>query len=176
MPPKSEDKLFTWPNWPLKLRTSLSHEEGAERDFAVVTNSFEGENGRVTALNCLRVDAKMKPIEGSGAAAYATVSLSFAAVPTKEQITADLLSKTFAVRARAERYRKMLAGREDDSIHVSDGASRLIPEQIATAQRIQVVEKWGKSLTAVVVVAGLVLAAVYFYGVWQTGAGNAIVK
>jgi hypothetical protein len=73
-------------------------------------------------------------------------------------------------------YRKMLAGREDDSIHVSDGASRLIPEQLAHAQRIQTVEKWGKSLTAVVVVAGLVLAAAYFYGVWQTGSGVAIVK
>jgi glutamate synthase (NADPH/NADH) small chain len=64
-PPKHEDKLFTWPNWPLKLRTSSSHEEGAERDFAVLTQSFEGENGAVTALNCVRVDAKMKPVEGS---------------------------------------------------------------------------------------------------------------
>jgi glutamate synthase (NADPH/NADH) small chain len=65
MPPKAEDKLSIWPNWPLKLRTSSSHEEGAERDFAVLTNSFEGENGAVTALNCIRVDSKMKPIEGS---------------------------------------------------------------------------------------------------------------
>jgi glutamate synthase (NADPH/NADH) small chain len=65
MPPKAEDKLATWPNWPLKLRTSSSHEEGAERDFAVLTNSFEGENGAVTALNCIRVDAKMKPVAGS---------------------------------------------------------------------------------------------------------------
>jgi len=65
MPPKAEDKMSTWPNWPLKLRTSSSHEEGAERDFAVLTNSFEGENGAVTALNCIRVDAKMKPVAGS---------------------------------------------------------------------------------------------------------------
>jgi glutamate synthase (NADPH/NADH) small chain len=65
MPPKGEDKMATWPNWPLKLRTSSSHEEGAERDFAVVTNSFEGENGAVIGLNCIRVDAKMKPIAGS---------------------------------------------------------------------------------------------------------------
>src|SRR5471030_1377455 len=65
MPPKAEDKLATWPNWPLKLRTSSSHEEGAERDFAVLTNSFEGENGAVTALNCIRVDGKMKPVPGS---------------------------------------------------------------------------------------------------------------
>ena len=65
LPPKIEDKMLTWPNWPLKLRTSSSHEEGAERDFAVVTKSFEGENGAVTALNCVRVDAKMQPVAGS---------------------------------------------------------------------------------------------------------------
>jgi glutamate synthase (NADPH) small chain len=44
MPPKLEDKMLTWPNWPLKLRTSSSHEEGAERDFAVNTVAFEGDN------------------------------------------------------------------------------------------------------------------------------------
>jgi glutamate synthase (NADPH/NADH) small chain len=65
IPPKAEDKLLTWPNWPLKLRTSSSHEEGAERDFAVMTRSFRGENGVVTALDCVRVDDKMKPIPGS---------------------------------------------------------------------------------------------------------------
>jgi len=65
IPPKAEDKLLTWPNWPLKLRTSSSHEEGAERDFAVMTRSFRGENGVVTALDCIRIDDKMKPIPGS---------------------------------------------------------------------------------------------------------------
>ena len=64
-PPKAEDKLMTWPNWPLKLRTSSSHEEGAERDFAVMTRAFRGENGVVVALDCIRVDAKMQPIPGS---------------------------------------------------------------------------------------------------------------
>jgi glutamate synthase (NADPH/NADH) small chain len=65
MPPKLEDKMLTWPNWPLKLRTSSSHEEGAERDFAVNTVAFEGDNGAVTGLRCVRIDEKMKPIEGS---------------------------------------------------------------------------------------------------------------
>ena len=65
MPPKKEDKLLTWPNWPLKLRTSSSHEEGAERDFAVMTMTFDGENGVVTGLDCVRVDEKMKPIAGT---------------------------------------------------------------------------------------------------------------
>ena len=53
-PPEKEDKLLTWPNWPLKLRTSSSHEEGAERDFAVLTQEFTGENGRVKKLHCVR--------------------------------------------------------------------------------------------------------------------------
>jgi glutamate synthase (NADPH/NADH) small chain len=64
-PPAKENKLLTWPDWPMKLRTSSSHEEGAERDFAVMTQKFSGENGRVTTLHCVKVDAKMKPIEGS---------------------------------------------------------------------------------------------------------------
>jgi glutamate synthase (NADPH/NADH) small chain len=61
-PPEKEDKLLTWPDWPLKLRTSSSHEEGAERDFAVMTTVVEGENGVVTGLRCVRVDSKMQPI------------------------------------------------------------------------------------------------------------------
>ncbi len=64
-PPVKENKALTWPNWPLKLRTSSSHEEGAERDFAVMTAKFTGENGRVTHLHCVRVDDRMKPVEGS---------------------------------------------------------------------------------------------------------------
>jgi glutamate synthase (NADPH/NADH) small chain len=65
MPPKQEDKMLTWPNWPLKLRTSSSHEEGAERDFAVNTVAFDGDNGAVTGLQCVRIDEKMKPIAGT---------------------------------------------------------------------------------------------------------------
>ena len=64
-PPEKENKQLTWPNWPLKLRTSSSHEEGAERDFAVGTVKFTGENGKVKTLHCAKVDAQFKPIEGS---------------------------------------------------------------------------------------------------------------
>jgi glutamate synthase (NADPH/NADH) small chain len=64
-PPEKENKALTWPNWPLKLRTSSSHLEGAERDFSVLTKSFTGENGVVKALNCVRVDGAMKEIPGS---------------------------------------------------------------------------------------------------------------
>jgi len=64
-PPEKEDKALTWPNWPLKMRTSSSQEEGAERDFAVNTVSFTGEDGHVKELNCVRVDESFKPIPGT---------------------------------------------------------------------------------------------------------------
>jgi len=55
-PPDHEDKGLTWPNWPLKLRTSHAHEEGCGRDWAVLTKRAVGEAGRVTALECVRAD------------------------------------------------------------------------------------------------------------------------
>jgi glutamate synthase (NADPH/NADH) small chain len=64
-PPDQENKLLTWPDWPLKLRTSSSHEEGAEREFSVLTQKFSGANGRVEKLHCVRIDPKLKPIPGS---------------------------------------------------------------------------------------------------------------
>ncbi len=64
-PPEHENKELTWPNWPLKMRTSSSHLEGAERDFAVATQKFTGENGQVKTLHCARIDAQFKPIAGT---------------------------------------------------------------------------------------------------------------
>ncbi|MEX0591817.1 MAG: glutamate synthase subunit beta [Xanthobacteraceae bacterium] len=64
-PPVNENKNLTWPNWPLKLRTSSSHEEGAEREFSVLTQKFEGENGHVHKLHCVRADEKFMPIPGT---------------------------------------------------------------------------------------------------------------
>jgi len=57
-PPKKENKLLTWPDWPMKLRTSSSHEEGCEREWSVLTKSFIGKNGNVTGLNGVGVDWK----------------------------------------------------------------------------------------------------------------------
>jgi len=54
-PPEKENKALTWPDWPLKLRTSSSHEEGVGRDFAVLTKRAVGTNGKVEALECVRV-------------------------------------------------------------------------------------------------------------------------
>jgi glutamate synthase (NADPH) small chain len=73
MPPEHENKPLTWPYWPLKLRTSSSHDEGASRDFAVATKAFHGENGQVQSLTACHVewvkDAKggmaMKEVPGT---------------------------------------------------------------------------------------------------------------
>jgi glutamate synthase (NADPH/NADH) small chain len=81
MPPEHEDKLSTWPYWPLKLRTSSSHEEGCEREFAVATKAFTGENGRVTGLDAVRVawgkgaDGRMAMQEVPGSAFHIKADL-----------------------------------------------------------------------------------------------------
>ncbi len=58
-PPVKEAKPLVWPDWPLKLRTSSSHEEGAERDWAVSAKRAIGENGKLTGLECVRVEWKL---------------------------------------------------------------------------------------------------------------------
>ena len=57
-PPEMENKALSWPNWPLKLRTSSSHLEGAERDWSVATKAFTGEGGRLTGLELVRNEWK----------------------------------------------------------------------------------------------------------------------
>ena len=67
-PPEKEAKAMTWPNWPLKLRTSSSHEEGCSRDWAVLTKRAIGNNGQLTGLECVRVewvDGRMQEVPGS---------------------------------------------------------------------------------------------------------------
>jgi len=67
-PPVEENRPMTWPYWPIKLRTSSSHEEGCEREFAISTKEFLGENGRVTGLKTVRVewkDGRMVEVAGS---------------------------------------------------------------------------------------------------------------
>jgi glutamate synthase (NADPH/NADH) small chain len=55
-PPERENKALTWPDWPMKLRTSSSHEEGCERDWSVGTKTFSGANNKVTGLNGIRLE------------------------------------------------------------------------------------------------------------------------
>ncbi len=67
-PPEKENKALTWPNWPLKMRTSSSHEEGANRDWSITTKELIGKNGKVTGLKAARVewkDGRMQEIAGS---------------------------------------------------------------------------------------------------------------
>jgi glutamate synthase (NADPH/NADH) small chain len=67
-PPVREDKAMVWPDWPLKLRTSSSHEEGCERDWAINAKRVLGENGQVTGLECVRLDwsnGRMEEVPGS---------------------------------------------------------------------------------------------------------------
>ena len=68
-PPEQENKPMVWPYWPIKLRTSSSHEEGCDRDWAVATKEFIGNNGKVEALKAVRVewiDGKMQEVAESG--------------------------------------------------------------------------------------------------------------
>ena len=67
-PPEEENKPLVWPYWPIKLRTSSSHEEGCDRDWSVATKEFIGENGKVKKLKAVRVewkDGKMIEVPGS---------------------------------------------------------------------------------------------------------------
>jgi glutamate synthase (NADPH/NADH) small chain len=67
-PPEKEDKDVTWPNWPVKLRSSTSHEEGCKREWSVGTTSFEGKDGMITTLNAAQMDwsnGRPEPVEGS---------------------------------------------------------------------------------------------------------------
>lgn len=67
-PPEKENKELVWPNWPLKLRTSSSHEEGANRDWSITTKELIGENGKVTHLKGCKVewkDGKMSEVAGT---------------------------------------------------------------------------------------------------------------
>jgi len=67
-PPEEENKALTWPYWPYKLRTSSSHEEGCEREFAIATKEFIGDGKKVTGLKTVRVefkDGKMQEVPGT---------------------------------------------------------------------------------------------------------------
>ena len=72
-PPEQEDKALTWPDWPNKMRTSSSQEEGAKRDWSVATKEFIGENGKIRKIRCIRVEWskdeqgawQMSEVEGS---------------------------------------------------------------------------------------------------------------
>ena len=91
-PPEKENKLLSWPHWPLKMRTSSSQAEGAKRDFAVTTKRFEGKGGHVTSLVCARIDDKFKEIPDSEftlPADMVLLAMGFVA-PVQDDIIAQL--------------------------------------------------------------------------------------
>ena len=91
-PPEKENKLVTWPNWPLKMRTSSSQEEGADREFSVLTQKFEGTSGNINSVQCIRVDESFEPIKGtefSLKADLVLLAMGFVS-PVKDKLTTDL--------------------------------------------------------------------------------------
>jgi len=83
-PPASENKELTWPYWPIKLRTSSSHEEGVARDWSITTKRFNGDgNGHVKSLTAARVDWQKDPMTGQ---------MKMVEVPGSEfEVAADLV-------------------------------------------------------------------------------------
>ena len=73
-PPAKENKSLVWPDWPLKVRTSSSQEEGADRDWSVLTKRAIGSDGKITGLECVKVEwqlgdgGKMNMVEVPGSA------------------------------------------------------------------------------------------------------------
>ena len=104
-PPEEENKPLTWPYWPLKLRTSSSHEEGCSRDFAVATKELIGENGKVKALKAVRVewkDGRMSEVADSEfelKADLVLLAMGFVA-PAKKGLLEELMAAGLELDAR----------------------------------------------------------------------------
>jgi len=98
-PPERENKGLTWPDWPLKLRTSPAHDEGCERDWSVLTKRAVGSNGVVEALECVRVewqpgtDGRMAMIEAPGSAFRLKADLVLLAMGFVGPVRAGLLEQ-----------------------------------------------------------------------------------
>lgn len=73
-------------------------------------------------------------------------------------------------------YRSQLSRKEDDHIHMSDFDSGVVAQQAAVSNRIDAVERWGKTLTVVLVVYGVALAAYYMYTLWQAQSSTVIMQ
>ena len=117
-PPERENKPLVWPYWPAKLRTSSSHEEGCQRDWAVATKRFEGRDGRVEKLVAVRVewqkgdDGQMRMVEVPGSEFELPADLVLLAMgfvsPVRTGLLADLgvaLDARGNVRASGDDYR-----------------------------------------------------------------------
>lgn len=91
-PPEKENKMLSWPHWPLKLRISTSQAEGADVMFAVSTTGFSGENDKVKKLHYVQVDDKLQPIPGTEDtldADLVLLAMGFSG-PTEDTVIKDL--------------------------------------------------------------------------------------
>ena len=97
-PPEKEDKSLTWPNWPMKLRSSTSHEEGCERDWSVLTKSLSGKDGVLKKLNGVRLewvpgdDGRMQMNEVKGSEFELKADLVFLAMGFVHPVQEGLLN------------------------------------------------------------------------------------
>ncbi|MBT3915302.1 MAG: glutamate synthase subunit beta [Rhodospirillaceae bacterium] len=116
-PPEKENKRLTWPDWPMKMRTSTSHEEGAERDWSITTKNFIDAKGSVTGMQTVRVewqndeDGRMQMVEVDGSADSMPADLVLLAMgfvhPTHEGLIENLkveLDDRGNVKANTEDY------------------------------------------------------------------------
>ncbi len=121
-PPEQEDKPLVWPYWPIKLRTSSSHEEGCQRDWAVATRRFEGRNGKVEKLVAIRVewqkqaDGQLKMVEMPGTEFEVKADLVLLAMGFVSPVQKGLLDELGVerdprsnVKANTEDYRTSVA-------------------------------------------------------------------
>ncbi|MGB8339427.1 MAG: glutamate synthase subunit beta [Burkholderiales bacterium] len=121
-PPVEENKPLTWPNWPMKLRISSSHEEGAKREFSVVTKGFSGKDGHVTTLHGAHLewvktpDGQMKSAEVPGSEFEIAADLVLLAMGYVHPVQKGLLEQLGVeldnrgnVKADAEQYQTSAA-------------------------------------------------------------------
>ena len=114
MPPEREDKLLVWPYWPTKFRTSSSQAEGAAREFACATLRIVGENGKVTGVECARVDERREPLPGTEftiKAELILLAIGFAG-PAEDGLLTELpleRDRRTNIRASTEDYRTSVA-------------------------------------------------------------------
>jgi glutamate synthase (NADPH/NADH) small chain len=114
MPPEREDKLLVWPYWPTKFRTSSSQAEGAAREFACATLRMVGDSGRVTGVECARVDESREPLPGTEfiiKAELVLLAIGFAG-PSEEGLLSELdveRDRRTNIKASTDDYRTSVA-------------------------------------------------------------------
>ncbi|MEQ1514992.1 MAG: glutamate synthase subunit beta [Usitatibacteraceae bacterium] len=117
-PPEQENKPMVWPNWPIKLRTSSSHEEGCDRDWAVATKEFVGKNGKVEKLKAVRVewknvDGQMKMLEVPGSTFEMKADLVLLAMGFMGPEQKGLLEQVGALGVTSDERSNVKAGVDD---------------------------------------------------------------